>query len=59
MAIGTREIPISYGGDMRNSTLRIPAAKDGIVRSMNTVARLAAMAKVRPPRTGRTLATSC
>jgi|GEM_PF-5486372 len=44
MAIGTHEIPINYGGDMRNSTLWIPAT-DGIARSMNTVARLAAMAK--------------
>jgi uncharacterized protein (DUF1697 family) len=42
--IGHREIYIRYGVDMANSKLRIPAAKAGTARNMNTVAKLAAMA---------------
>ena len=44
MRLGTREIYIRYGKDMGRSKLRIPAAKSGTARNMNTVARLADMA---------------
>ena len=45
IALGSREIYVRYGADgMGQSKLRIPAAKAGTARNMNTVARLAAMA---------------
>jgi len=44
MALGEREIFIHYGTGMGRSKLRIPAAKDGTARNMNTVATLAEMA---------------
>lgn len=46
MALGEREIYVHYGDGMAHSKLRIPAAKLGTARNMNTVARLAAMAGV-------------
>ena len=46
--LGRREIYVLYGADMGRSKLRIPAAKTGTARNMNTVAKLAAMAKERP-----------
>jgi len=45
MALGTREIYIHYGDGMVDSKLRLPAANAGTARNMNTVAKLAAMAK--------------
>lgn len=42
--LGTREIYVRYGEEMGRSKLRIPAAKSGTARNMNTVARLADMA---------------
>lgn len=42
--VGTREIYVSYGDTMGRSKLKIPAAKSGTARNINTVARLAAMA---------------
>jgi uncharacterized protein (DUF1697 family) len=42
-AIGTREIYVWYGHEMGKSKLRIPAAKDGTARNMNTVAKLVDM----------------
>ena len=42
--LGRREIYVRYGAGMAKSKLRIPAAKDGTARNMNTVAKLAAMA---------------
>lgn len=42
--LGTREIYVRYGSGMGQSKLRIPAAKTGTARNMNTVAKLAAMA---------------
>lgn len=45
VALGGREIYVHYGSNMADSRLRIPAAKEGTARNMNTVARLAAMAK--------------
>jgi uncharacterized protein (DUF1697 family) len=44
MALGLREIFIHYGSGMGQSKLRIPAAKAGTARNMNTVAKLVEMA---------------
>jgi uncharacterized protein (DUF1697 family) len=44
MALGKREIYVHYGAGMGRSKLRIPAAKTGTGRNMNTVAKLAEMA---------------
>ena len=44
MRLGAREIYIYYGTGMGRSKLRIPAAKSGTARNMNTVAKLAEMA---------------
>ena len=44
LALGRREIYVHYGDGMADSRLRIPAAKAGTARNINTVARLAAMA---------------
>jgi uncharacterized protein (DUF1697 family) len=44
VALGVREIYVSYGDTMGKSKLKIPAAKDGTARNMNTIAKLAAMA---------------
>ena len=48
MALGRREIYVDYrdGDGMRNSKLRIPAAKTGTGRNLNTIAKLAEMAAV-------------
>ncbi len=42
--VGKREIYVHYGNEMAASKLKIPAAKAGTARNMNTVARLAALA---------------
>ncbi len=42
--LGQREIYIRYGAGMAHSKLRIPAAKAGTARNMNTVAKLAVLA---------------
>lgn len=42
--LGAREIYVHYGPTMGTSKLKIPAAKRGTARNMNTVAKLAAMA---------------
>jgi uncharacterized protein (DUF1697 family) len=44
MRIGEREIYVHYPSGMGRSELRIPAAKTGTARNMNTVAKLAEMA---------------
>lgn len=44
LAAGVREIYVHYGEGMAHSKLKIPAAKDGTARNMNTVATLAQMA---------------
>ena len=44
MALGTREIYVHYGEGMADSRLKIPAAKTGTARNLNTVAKLAQMA---------------
>ncbi|MGH7623572.1 MAG: DUF1697 domain-containing protein [Gemmatimonadaceae bacterium] len=42
--LGRREIYVNYGPNMGRSKLKIPAAKHGTARNMNTVATLASMA---------------
>jgi uncharacterized protein (DUF1697 family) len=44
MFLGTREIYVHYGAGMARSKLRIPAAKYGTARNMNTIAKLVSMA---------------
>ncbi|MGJ0621333.1 MAG: DUF1697 domain-containing protein [Methylocystis sp.] len=44
MRLGAREIYVRYGAGMGRSRLRIPAAKQGTARNMNTVAKLVSMA---------------
>ena len=39
LRLGRREIYVRYGAGMATSTLRIPAAKKGTARNMNTVAK--------------------
>lgn len=43
LRLGRREIYVYYGSNMATSKLRIPAAREGTARNMNTVAKLAAM----------------
>jgi uncharacterized protein (DUF1697 family) len=45
MRLGEREIYVHYGAGMGRSKLRIPAAKEGTARNLNTIAKLAAMAQ--------------
>src|SRR5680860_819880 len=42
--LGVREIYVHYPGGQGPSKLKIPAAKTGTARNMNTIAKLAAMA---------------
>jgi uncharacterized protein (DUF1697 family) len=42
--LGVREIYIHYGEGMASSKLKVPTAKKGTARNMNTVAKLAEMA---------------
>jgi uncharacterized protein (DUF1697 family) len=42
--LGVREIWVHYGAGMADSRLRIPAARAGTARNVNTVAKLAEMA---------------
>ena len=44
MRIGVREIYVHCGSGMGHSRLKIPAAKFGTARNMNTIAKLADMA---------------
>ena len=46
LALGRREIYVLYGAGMGTSKLKIPAAKTGTARNMNTVAKLASMARL-------------
>jgi uncharacterized protein (DUF1697 family) len=41
--LGAREVYVHYPDGIGRSKLRIPAARDGTARNMNTVAKLAAM----------------
>jgi uncharacterized protein (DUF1697 family) len=42
--LGTREIYVHYPAGMGRSKLRMPAARSGTARNMNTIAKLAALA---------------
>jgi uncharacterized protein (DUF1697 family) len=42
--LGKREFYVYYGDGMADSKLKIPAAKDGTARNINTISKLAAMA---------------
>ncbi len=42
--LGKREIYVHYGDGMADSKLKIPAAKTGTARNINTISKLAAMA---------------
>ncbi len=44
MTLGTREIYVHYSDGMADTKLKIPAAKTGTARNMNTVAKLVEMA---------------
>jgi uncharacterized protein (DUF1697 family) len=44
IGLGRREIYVRYGAGIAQSRLRIPAARDGTGRNMNTVAKLAILA---------------
>lgn len=44
MRLGAREIYVHYGAGMGMSKLRIPAAKAGTARNINTIAKLVEMA---------------
>jgi uncharacterized protein (DUF1697 family) len=44
MRLGKREIFVAYPNGMGRSKLRIPAAKDGTARNLNTIAKLAELA---------------
>jgi uncharacterized protein (DUF1697 family) len=44
VALGKREIYVSYGPTMGRSKLKIPAAKTGTARNMNTIAKLVELA---------------
>jgi uncharacterized protein (DUF1697 family) len=44
LALGAREIYVHYGNGMGNSKLKIPAAKAGTARNINTVSKLVEMA---------------
>ena len=43
MELGTREIYVYFGSGMGRSKLRIPAAKDGTTRNMNTIKKMVAL----------------
>lgn len=45
MRLGLREIYVHYGSGMGRSKLKIPAAKAGTARNINTIAKLVQMAK--------------
>ena len=44
IALGKREIYVHYGDGMADSKLKIPAAKTGTARNINTIAKLIEMA---------------
>lgn len=46
IAPGAREIYVTYGSGMDDSKLKIRAAAEGTARNMNTIAKLAEMARV-------------
>lgn len=45
LVLGKEELYIAYGGLMSRSRLVVPAASEGTARNMNTISKLAAMAR--------------
>lgn len=45
LGLGSREIYVHYGDGMADSKLKIPAARSGTARNMNTIAKLVALAR--------------
>jgi len=45
LSLGTREIYVHYGDGMADSKLKIPAARLGTARNMNTIAKLVELAR--------------
>ncbi len=45
LALGTREIYVHYGSGMADTKLKIPAAKAGTARNINTVSKLIGMSR--------------
>lgn len=43
LSLGSREIYVHYGAGMADSKLKIPVAKSGTARNMNTIAKLVAL----------------
>jgi uncharacterized protein (DUF1697 family) len=43
--LGLREVYVHYGGHMADSKLKIPVAKNGTARNINTIGKLAEMAE--------------
>lgn len=52
LVLGTREIYVHYGDGMANSKLKIPAAKTGTARNINTIAKLVEIAGHQPVQNG-------
>ena len=50
MRLSTREIFVHYADGAGTSKLRVPAAKTGTARNMNTVAALVKLANLTPPK---------
>ena len=46
VALGRKEIYVAYDDNMARSKLKIPAARTGTARNMNTVAKLASLARL-------------
>lgn len=44
LGLGKREIYVHYGSGMADSKLKIPAAREGTARNMNTIAKMIALA---------------
>jgi len=47
LALGKREIYVHYGEGMGDSKLKIPAAKEGTARNINTISKLVEMGRSR------------
>lgn len=52
MSIGIREIYVHYKSGIGHSKLRIPAAKEGTARNMNTIAKMVELAERQPLKQG-------
>lgn len=50
MRLGNREIYVHYKSGIGNLKLRIPAAKEGTARNMNTIAKMVELAECNSPK---------